>query len=114
MGNPRMKKSLNNPLSKTIRKLKMKKNLSLQNRQVFPWYNNNRNMPYVISLSGNIEEMCAGAGPVDISDYNPSKSNYHPIKDAAWKRGDPVPYMALARTLELVSEMILYFLSNHF
>jgi len=39
---------------------------------------------------------------VTITDYNPMKSNYHPLKDAAWKRGEPVPYMALARTLEQV------------
>lgn len=44
----------------------------------------------------------ADGGPVEITAYNPIKDNYHPLKDAAWKQGDQVPYMAMARTLELV------------
>jgi len=34
--------------------------------------------------------------------YNSSKRDYHPPNDAGWKKGGKVPYMALARTLELV------------
>lgn len=34
--------------------------------------------------------------------YDPSKSNYHPIDDAFWKKGEKVPYLALAKTLELI------------
>jgi DNA ligase-1 len=34
--------------------------------------------------------------------YNPGKQNYHPIQDATWKKGENVPYMVLAKTLELV------------
>ncbi|XP_071447300.1 DNA ligase 1 isoform X2 [Hetaerina americana] len=34
--------------------------------------------------------------------YDPSKSNYHPIDDAIWSHGESVPYLALARTLELI------------
>lgn len=34
--------------------------------------------------------------------YCPSKSPYHPINDACWTREEKVPYLAFARTLELV------------
>ncbi|KAK2708527.1 hypothetical protein QYM36_014211, partial [Artemia franciscana] len=34
--------------------------------------------------------------------YSPSKSPYHPINDACWTRDEKVPYLAFARTLELV------------
>ncbi|XP_073408228.1 DNA ligase 1 isoform X5 [Dendrobates tinctorius] len=36
------------------------------------------------------------------TDYNPSKSGYHPIKDACWNIGQMVPYLALARTFEMI------------
>lgn len=36
------------------------------------------------------------------AEYEPSKARYHPVRDACWARGRPVPYLALARTLELV------------
>lgn len=48
----------------------------------------------------------SGNSVVAVTDYNPMKNNYHPIKDAAWKRGEAVPYMALARTLEQVIKII--------
>ncbi|XP_046398616.1 DNA ligase 1 isoform X2 [Ischnura elegans] len=34
--------------------------------------------------------------------YDPSKSSYHPVDDAIWSKGESVPYLALARTLELI------------
>ncbi|XP_059216449.1 DNA ligase 1 [Stomoxys calcitrans] len=39
-----------------------------------------------------------------ITDYNPDKNNYHPLKDAAWKKGEKIPYLALARTFQLIEE----------
>ncbi|KAM4016461.1 DNA ligase 1 isoform 2-T3 [Anomaloglossus baeobatrachus] len=36
------------------------------------------------------------------TDYNPSKSGYHPIKDACWNAGQMVPYLAIARTFEMI------------
>lgn len=41
----------------------------------------------------------------DLSEYNPSKINYHPIKDAIWKRGEKIPYLALAKTLEEIENI---------
>lgn len=43
-----------------------------------------------------------GTGTVTEAEYEPSKARYHPVRDACWARGRPVPYLALARTLELV------------
>ncbi|KAK3857353.1 hypothetical protein Pcinc_036392 [Petrolisthes cinctipes] len=36
------------------------------------------------------------------ADYNPGKKKYHPIDDAFWKKSERVPYLALARTMELI------------
>ncbi|XP_057372551.1 DNA ligase 1-like [Daphnia carinata] len=51
--------------------------------------------------------------------YNPGKNSYHPLKDATWKMGDIVPYMALAKTLELIEETssrlkMIEILANYF
>ncbi|XP_055913260.1 DNA ligase 1-like isoform X2 [Eupeodes corollae] len=53
------------------------------------------------------------------ADYDPSKRNYHPINDAFWKRGEKTPYLALARTFQLVEEIsgrlkMIEVLSNFF
>ncbi|XP_013776200.1 DNA ligase 1-like isoform X2 [Limulus polyphemus] len=37
--------------------------------------------------------------------YNPAKNKYHPIEDCCWKRGEKVPYLALARTLEEIESV---------
>ncbi|PIK46976.1 putative DNA ligase 1 [Apostichopus japonicus] len=38
------------------------------------------------------------------SSYKPGVSDYHPVDNACWKKGDKVPYLALANTLELIEE----------
>lgn len=38
------------------------------------------------------------------ANYDPSVKNYHPIDDAFWKRGEKTPYLALARTFQLIEE----------
>ncbi|XP_039599791.1 DNA ligase 1 [Polypterus senegalus] len=53
------------------------------------------------------------------SDYNPSKSHYHPVDDAIWSHGQRVPYLAVARTFEKIEEesarlRIIEILSNLF
>ncbi|XP_029441067.1 DNA ligase 1 [Rhinatrema bivittatum] len=40
----------------------------------------------------------------DPTEYSPSKSHYHPIKDACWSHGQKVPYLAVARTFERIEE----------
>ncbi|XP_041509676.1 DNA ligase 1 isoform X1 [Microtus oregoni] len=44
-------------------------------------------------------------GTLDPTNYNPSKSNYHPIEDACWKHGQKVPFLAVARTFEKIEEV---------
>lgn len=41
------------------------------------------------------------SGPTD---YDPTRPNYHPVNDACWKRGQKVPYLAVARTFEKIEE----------
>ncbi|KAI2799067.1 tRNA ligase [Blomia tropicalis] len=36
--------------------------------------------------------------------YKPSKSKYDPIEDAVWKKGDNVPFLALAKTFAEIEE----------
>ncbi|XP_040181501.1 DNA ligase 1 isoform X2 [Rana temporaria] len=38
------------------------------------------------------------------ADYNPSKSRYHPVNDACWTNGQMVPYLAVARTFEMIED----------
>ncbi|XP_062966472.1 DNA ligase 1 isoform X1 [Cynocephalus volans] len=44
-------------------------------------------------------------GPLDPTNYNPAKNNYHPVEDACWKLGQKVPYLAVARTFEKIEEV---------
>ncbi|KAF4527442.1 hypothetical protein B566_EDAN015775 [Ephemera danica] len=37
-------------------------------------------------------------------EYNPAKNKYHVIDDASWQHGKPVPYLALAKTLECIED----------
>ncbi|KAK3932515.1 DNA ligase 1 [Frankliniella fusca] len=54
------------------------------------------------------------------SDFNPASGpSYHPIDDACWKKGEKIPYMALARTMEAIESVsarlkIIEILSNYF
>ncbi|CAH2986860.1 unnamed protein product [Chilo suppressalis] len=53
------------------------------------------------------------------TEYNPSKSKYHPINDACWSKGEEVPYLALAKTLEVIEATsarlkMIDILSNYF
>ncbi|XP_037297799.1 DNA ligase 1 isoform X2 [Manduca sexta] len=53
------------------------------------------------------------------AEYNPGKAKYHPIKDACWSKGQEVPYIALARTLEVIEGTsarlkMIEILSNYF
>ena len=40
--------------------------------------------------------------PVDPSSYDPTKGSYNPRADACWGIGDPVPYSAVALTLQVI------------
>ncbi|CAG5013274.1 unnamed protein product [Parnassius apollo] len=52
-------------------------------------------------------------------DYNPGKAKYHPVRDACWSKGQKVPYLALAKTLEIIEATsarlkMVEILSNYF
>jgi len=65
------------------------------------------------------EKLPSPTTPVDVTKYNPLKSDYQPLIDAGWEKGKRVPYMALARTLELIEETssrlkMIEILANYF
>ncbi|CAN8002400.1 unnamed protein product, partial [Ixodes hexagonus] len=58
--------------------------------------------------AGKLQSFVFGAKKPDSSaemDYDPSKSKYDPVKDACWKKGDKVPYLALAKTFEKIDSI---------
>ncbi len=53
------------------------------------------------------------------NEYYPNKEKYHPIGDAMWEKGQPVPYKALAQTLYCMEKTtkrleLLSIVSNYF
>lgn len=55
------------------------------------------------------------------AEYNPASTKYHPIKDAYWKANQSTPYLALAKTFEMIEdtkgrykmvEILAHFLSS--
>ncbi|XP_065085378.1 DNA ligase 1 isoform X2 [Ochlerotatus camptorhynchus] len=70
--------------------------------------------------SAGKKESSSGSGTkTEGVEYNPSKKNYHPINDAFWKKGEKVPYLALARTFQIIEETsgrlrMMEILSNFF
>ncbi|PSN34014.1 DNA ligase 1 [Blattella germanica] len=72
------------------------------------------------SKSGGSKISLKHDGSRDIgADYDPTKSKYDPIENAFWKRGDKVPYLALAKTLEEIEAVsarlkMIEILANYF
>ncbi|PRD23674.1 UNVERIFIED_CONTAM: lig1 [Trichonephila clavipes] len=52
----------------------------------------------------DIQNPCLNVTSTSGTSYDPSKNRYHPIDDACWKKGEKVPYLALAKTLECIEE----------
>uniref|UniRef100_UPI00358FB082 DNA ligase 1 isoform X2 n=1 Tax=Myxine glutinosa TaxID=7769 RepID=UPI00358FB082 len=66
-----------------------------------------------VEPSSNTSTVCSP------TDYDPTKSPYHPISHACWACGERVPYMAVARTFEKIEDesarlRIVEMLSNLF
>ncbi|XP_057713265.1 DNA ligase 1 isoform X2 [Corythoichthys intestinalis] len=59
--------------------------------------------PTAMTLSTGEDNKDAKIESTD-TDYNPSRSNYHPLEHACWKEGQKVPYLAVARTFERIEE----------
>ena len=54
------------------------------------------------SPSGSPYKKSKDFNNIDTSSYDPSKANYHPIRDSVWSPSSPVPYKALALTLKAI------------
>ncbi|XP_038063558.1 DNA ligase 1-like isoform X2 [Patiria miniata] len=50
----------------------------------------------------NVFGMFSKAATSDNMEYNPGASRYHPVNDACWKQGERVPYIALAKTFDII------------
>ncbi|XP_043196469.1 DNA ligase 1-like isoform X1 [Amphibalanus amphitrite] len=61
-----------------------------------------RPMTGIFGLQRTASSSGADQSKTDGNKYDPSKKKYHPVNDATWKDGQKVPYLALARTFELV------------
>ncbi|VVC90260.1 unnamed protein product [Leptidea sinapis] len=55
-----------------------------------------------VKENGVKEEKSDAAQVVAETDYNPAKTRYHPVNDACWTKGQDIPYLALAKTLEAI------------
>ncbi|XP_055617242.1 DNA ligase 1 [Toxorhynchites rutilus septentrionalis] len=76
-------------------------------------------MSFFTSAKKEETSSTASGSKVDGVDYNPGKKNYHPINDAFWKKGSKIPYLALARTFQIIEETsgrlrMIEILSNYF
>jgi DNA ligase-1 len=74
--------------------------------------------PAVSSLFSNMKKAGLANGPVATT-FLPDKDRFHPVKDACWDKGQPVPYAALAQTfyaMEKTSKRIelLSIVTNYF
>uniref|UniRef100_A0A4W4G3U8 DNA ligase n=2 Tax=Electrophorus electricus TaxID=8005 RepID=A0A4W4G3U8_ELEEL len=66
-----------------------------------------KNEPEKLSSGEKAEEKKKSEKGVESANqgqYDPSKAHYHPIDDACWRRGQRVPYLAVARTFEKIEE----------
>ncbi|UYV82101.1 LIG1, partial [Cordylochernes scorpioides] len=80
--------------------------------QLYQWYvladpdssSEKENSPAKVAETTK-QESAKTVGPVADVDYNPAKSSYKPIQDACWSQGQPVPYLALAATLEEIENV---------
>ncbi|XP_022095560.1 DNA ligase 1-like [Acanthaster planci] len=50
----------------------------------------------------NVFGMFSKVAASDSVEYNPGAPRYHPVKDACWKQGERVPYLALAKTFDII------------
>lgn len=75
--------------------------------------------PVMKTSSANSTSEEERAGPVKPTDYSPDKNHYNLIKDACWKYGEKVPYLAVAKTFQAIEDTsarlkITSILSNFF
>ncbi|CAK1543698.1 unnamed protein product [Leptosia nina] len=59
-----------------------------------------KHTPSIEKKSNNKQSNKNNVQHIEEENYNPAKIKYHPINDACWSKGQEVPYLALATTLE--------------
>ena len=65
----------------------------------------NESLKKPINLFNQSSKMTESKAKVDPINYNPSKTNYDPIEDCAWNKGEKVPYLCLAKTFQAIEDI---------
>lgn len=76
-------------------------------------------MSFFTSAKKEAVAASSSASKNDGTEYNPGRKGYHPLNDAFWKKGEKVPYLALARTFQIIEETsgrlrMIEILANYF
>ncbi|XP_049879856.1 DNA ligase 1 isoform X2 [Pectinophora gossypiella] len=113
----REKNEKTSPAKKSPTKLTVKEEISPTQKKIVP-------MSAFVKKENGVGEKKDGevkkeGDRVPEEEYNPAKPKYHPIDDACWSKGEEVPYLALAKTLEAIEAIsarlkIVEILANFF
>ncbi|XP_039437445.1 DNA ligase 1 isoform X2 [Culex pipiens pallens] len=76
-------------------------------------------MSFFTSAKKEAVAASSAASKNDGTEYNPGRKGYHPLEDAFWRKGEKVPYLALARTFQIIEETsgrlrMIEILANYF
>uniref|UniRef100_A0A8D8B8A3 DNA ligase 1 n=1 Tax=Culex pipiens TaxID=7175 RepID=A0A8D8B8A3_CULPI len=76
-------------------------------------------MSFFTSAKKEAVAASSAAAKNDGTEYNPGRKGYHPLEDAFWRKGEKVPYLALARTFQIIEETsgrlrMIEILANYF
>ncbi|KAM3821578.1 DNA ligase 1 isoform 1-T1 [Vipera latastei] len=82
-------------------KIEKKQTTVVSENMAVPKCLNNVNNDESNSITDNLLKPSVTLEPAE---YNPTKSTYHPVRDACWGPGQKIPYMAVARTFEFIEE----------
>ncbi|GBM89642.1 DNA ligase 1 [Araneus ventricosus] len=80
-----------------------KKENSESKKAIHPFFGK-RKEPVASSSEEKVAKKDIKCSSVAGTSYDPSKTRYHPIDDACWKKGEKTPYLALAKTLEIIED----------
>ncbi|EJY57894.1 AAEL017566-PA [Aedes aegypti] len=114
-----VKKEAESPKDKEVKEVKKEAESPKKDTKPVDVKDKTANVMSFFTSAGKKDTGSGSGSKVDGADYNPGKKNYHPINDAFWKKGDKVPYLALARTFQIIEETsgrlrMIEILSNYF
>ncbi|KAM7354629.1 DNA ligase 1-like [Cochliomyia hominivorax] len=90
-----LKRNAEEVLNNNSKLFKIEQNKDTNNKQFGK--TEKRSPGKILSLNVNNNDTAA-------MDFNPSKLNYDPLKDVFWTKNQSTPYLALARTFQLIEE----------